>query len=138
MFLTEAKVTVKGSDGKVQREQPYQKQVFHGDSLDKEGNVVLSNGTQPEDLLAQAIEFIQKNQKEGDKTSPIIELLAGYTYANDLGVRANIRQGIMASLEGPDKAIEKAATDFMKARSAVGKPVTIEQARTLVQQMLGL
>ena len=64
----------------------------------------------------------------------LAELLGDVNYARNLGARSKVRQAIMSTEAGPDKAIEKAIKDMVKARAAVGKPITEEQAK----QMLGV
>ena len=57
-----------------------------------------------------------------------------WNYAKDLKLRAAVRSQVLSEVAGPGKAIDKAVEAFMKARAAVGKPVTEEQAK----QILGL
>lgn len=55
--------------------------------------------------------------------------LADHGYGADLRVKAKVRQKFMAELEGPDKAISKAAKAL-----AVVLGVTEEQAEAIVRQ----
>lgn len=123
MFTTKAKVQVKNPQGKVVASQEYDKVVFHGTSLNGEGEVT---GGTPEELLGDAIAYFQK--QVGEKGNGVVEMLKHVTYGSDLNVKSTIRQGLTKALEGPDKAIEKAAKDIMAARAAIGKPITMEQA----------
>ena len=99
--------------------QDYEKQVFGG-----------PKGTAPDQLLSDAIGFLQKEAGEGG--NGVTELLSHVTYSYDLGQRSVIRQGIIASIQGPDKAIDKAIDALIKAKTAMGQTITKEAARALV------
>lgn len=60
------------------------------------------------------------------------ELIENANYAINLKARAPVRQTLAAKVAGPDKAIEKAIKDMVKARAAMGKPITEEAARALL------
>lgn len=123
MNTVTAKVTVKDSQGKEVATREYQKVVFQ-EPKDRPSD----------ELLAEAIAHLQKDV--GEKGDPVAELLSHLTYAYDLGVRSGIRQELVSGIAGPDKAIAKAIDDFMKARAAVGKPVSREDAEKKVRAML--
>lgn len=131
MFKTTAKVQVKNQKNEVIASQDYPKVVFEGLTLDEKGKPV---GGTPEELLGQAIAFLQA--EAGEKGNGVVELLKHATYAYDLGVRAKIRQSLVTASAGPDKAIEKQIKDYMAARAAMGKPVTEEKARERVMAIL--
>lgn len=127
MFQTKAEVKVKDGD-KVIATQEYQKVIFHGDSEDANGKVIV---TSPADkLLGDAIAFFQA--EVGEKGNGVLEMLQHVTYSQDLAKRASIRQTLVQSLEGPEKAISKAIKDLMAARAAAGKPISEEKAREKV------
>lgn len=128
MFQTKKDVQVKDGQNKVIASQPYDKVVFEGDALDEKGNIVVTSETKV--LLGAAIDFFQK--EVGEKGNGVLELLKCATYAYDLGIRADIRQKLVAAAAGPDKAIEKAIKDLMVARAAANKPITEEVARAKV------
>lgn len=128
MFTETAKVQVK--DGKtVKGEQTYSKVRFAPDSKDTAEAKAYFEGKAPTDLLKDAIAFLQA---ERPKQNGMVELLREAEYAYDLGKRNKIRQSILSGLEGPEKAIEKAIADLMKARQAMGKPISEEKARAMV------
>lgn len=131
MFTTKATVQVKDSQGKVITSQEYDKVVFEGLALDEKGK---PTGGTPEELLGAAIEHFQK--EAGKDGNGVLELLSAATYANDLGVRAKIRQALVTAIAGPDKAIEKAVKDLMAARAAAGKPISEEAARARVKAFM--
>lgn len=131
MYKTQAEVKVKDSQGKVIGQQVYDKLVFEGMQADDKGK---PTGGTPEELLGQAIGFLQK--EVGEKGNGVVEMLKHVTYAYDLGVRAGIRQNLVTALAGPDKAIEKAIKDLMAARAAAGKPITEEAARAKVKALM--
>jgi hypothetical protein len=133
MFQTEAEVNVKDAQNKVVGSMKYQKIVLHGSSLNDKGEVI-TGGTAMEALLGDAIAFYQK--EVGEKGNGLLALLEDATYAHDLGVRAKIRQGIVKSLEGPDKSIAKMVDKYIEARLASGKPVTREVAEAKIKAML--
>jgi len=130
MFQTTAKVQVKNGD-KLLGEKEYSKVVFEGTGLTDKKEIVPGD---PETLLGEAIAYFQA--QVGEKGNGVIELLKNATYANDLGQRNKIRATIVASLEGPEKSIEKAVKDFMAARQAAGKPISEEAARAKVMAMM--
>lgn len=134
MFKTPAKVQVKNSKNEVVASQEYDKIVFEGTSKDEQGKV-LYDANNPDavvNLLRDAIGFFQS--QVGEKGNGVIELLKNATYSYDLGERAKIRQQLVTAAAGPDKAIEKAIKDYMAARSAMGRPVTMEQARAKLME----
>lgn len=59
-------------------------------------------------------------------------LLENIAYATNLNARAVVRRKLESQVEGPGKAIEKAIKDLVKAREAMGKPITEEAARVLI------
>jgi len=132
MFSTEAKVQVKNTKNEVIASQTYQKVVFEGTAKNDKGEVI--SAVKEDVLLGDAIKFMQK--EVGEKGNGVIELLRNVTYAYDLGVRAGIRQTLVTAAAGPDKAIEKAIKDFMAARAAAGKPVTLEQATERIKLLM--
>ena len=121
MRTMEATVKVKDAAKVVVGEQTYTKQVFGEPKESK-----------PEELLRDAIGFLQK--EAGEKGNGVLDLLQHVTYSYDLGQRSNIRQGIVASLEGPEKAITKAVDALVKAYTAMGKTITREDARKLIPE----
>jgi len=129
MFQTTAKVQVKNGD-KVLGEKEYAKVVFEGVGLNEKKEIIPGDA---ETLLGEAIAYFQ--EQVGEKGNGVIELLKNATYANDLGQRNKLRATIVASLEGPEKAIEKMIKDFMAARQAAGKPISEEAARAKVMAM---
>ena len=129
MFQTTATVTVKNGD-KVLGTKDYAKVVFEGVGLNDKKEIVPG---EPEALLGDAIAYFQ--EQVGENGNGVIELLKNATYAHDLGQRNKIRATIVASLEGPEKAIEKMIKDFMAARQAAGKPISEEAARAKVMAM---
>lgn len=131
MYTTKAEVKVKNAAGVVIASQEYQKQVFEGTQADDKGK---PTGGTVEELLSGAIQFYQN--KVGEKGNGVLALLADATYAYDLGERARIRQTLVTAAAGPDKAIEKAIKDFMAARAAAGKPISLEVATAKVTAMM--
>jgi len=130
MFQTTAKVQVKNGD-KLLGEKEYSKVVFEGTGLTDKKEIVPGD---PEVLLGEAIAYFQA--QVGEKGNGVVELLKNATYANDLGQRNKIRATIVASLEGPEKSIDKAVKDFMAARQASGKPISEEAARAKIMAMM--
>jgi hypothetical protein len=130
MFQTTAKVQVKNGD-KLLGEKNYDKVVFEGVGLTDKKEIIPGD---PETLLGEAIAYFQA--QVGEKGNGVIELLKNATYANDLGQRNKIRAVIVASLEGPEKAIEKAIKDLMAARQSAGKPISEEAARAKVMAFM--
>lgn len=131
MFNITAKVQVKNGD-KVLGDKEYSKVVFEGTGRNDKGEVIGQDN--PEALLGDAIAYFQ--EQAGEKGNGVVELLKAATYANDLGVRAKIRQTIVAALEGPEKAIEKAVKDLMALRQSIGKPITEDDARKRVMAQM--
>jgi len=129
MYKTKATVNVKGSDGTIIAHQDYDKIVFEGNF---EENGKPAGGTDPE-LLKQAIDYVHSTlskDKDGNVVgSAVREMLSRFTYATDLGMRAGIRQQLLAAVAGPDKAVDKAIATYMTMRAAIGRPVTEEEAR---------
>ena len=66
---------------------------------------------------------LQKDEKE------VVSLI---NYAKDLKLRANVRSQILTESAGPEKATNKAIEAFIKARAAVGKPVTEDEAKVIL------
>lgn len=56
-------------------------------------------------------------------------------YSLDLKCRASLTNKLNSENVDPDKATDKAAEQFMKMRAAVGKPVTIEQAKAMLASL---
>lgn len=129
MFTETANVTVKDSNGKEVGKQEYQKVRFAPNSKDNDGAKAAFTGKQDGELLKEAIAHIQS---QDPKANAVHELLRYVEYAYDLGVRSKIRQGLVAAIAGPDKAIEKAIQDLMKARAAMGRPISEEKARAII------
>lgn len=96
-------VNVKAPEGKADVSQPYIKLVAR--TLDG----------------AQAI-----TGKEGDEA--IAEVCENFTYGWDLYVRSLVRSRAQTQMEGPEKAIDRAAADMVKA----GMYDTIGEARAFV------
>lgn len=65
------------------------------------------------------------------------DFLGSLNYGVNLKARASVRATLLAKLEGPDKAINKAVEQFIKARAAMNKPVDEATARKIVTAMLG-
>ncbi len=133
--------TVVAKDGDKELKQDYSKILFAPEAKSTDAVKEQFAGKSDADLLKEAIGYITDKVLPKDKDgkpvgSPVVELLQGFTYAYDLGIRSKIRQQIVSAAAGPDKAIEKAVQDFMKARAAMGKPVTEEAARAKVKAML--
>lgn len=64
--------------------------------------------------------------------STVIDFL---NYATDLKGRAPIRQAILNTDAANEMAMEKSVKEFIKLRASVGKPVTEDQARKMVETM---
>lgn len=91
------------------------------------------------DSTGEAVEFTLADGKTKVKVAPKMkEVLDALNYGVNLKARVVVRNEIQARLEGPDKAINKQVADFIKARAAVGKPVTEEQARKFVLMMMDM
>lgn len=54
-------------------------------------------------------------------------------YGQDLKAKSEVRNAILAEVAGPEKSLEKLIKDFMKAREAVGKPISEERARVIMK-----
>ncbi len=76
----------------------------------------------PEDVLTLL--------QDPKSASSVVDL---YNYANDLKLRAPIRQAILNNEAAQEQAIEKQVKSFMDMRSKAGKPVTEAQARKFVE-----
>ena len=119
MYKETASVKVK--DGKkVVAEREFQTVIFEGTSADDKGK---PTGGSPDELLGAAITYFQTLDP---KTNGVISLLQRVTKAHDLELRSPIRQALVDSIEGPDKAVDKALEKFVAIRIQLGKPVTEE------------
>lgn len=110
-------VTIKGVDGV--------DKVFTG-----EGSVELFSTV--EDIL-EAIEVKSENGEE----SGLSEILKLINFGLEAKERTSIRQKTLAKNAGPENSINKAVTQVMKAREAMGKPINETEARKLVMSMMG-
>lgn len=63
------------------------------------------------------------------------QMISDWWYGQDLRAKAAVRQTILATVAGPEKAFDKAVKDFMKMREAMGKPITEDQAKRIVKTM---
>lgn len=63
------------------------------------------------------------------------KLIDCLNYGWDLKVRASIRNDMVSADAGPERSFESTVKQTMKARAAIGKPVTEERARELVKIM---
>jgi hypothetical protein len=131
MFNITAKVQVKNDSGKVVATQDYDKVVFEASGIDAEDKYIQDD---VEALLGATIEFFQN--EVGEDGNGVLEMLKNVTYSHDLGVRAKIRQTLVATLNGPDKAIAAQVKQYMIGRAAKGKPVTEEEAYKRVMAMM--
>ncbi len=131
MFNITAKVQVKNDSGKVVATQDYDKVVFEASGVDAEDKYIQDD---VEALLGATIEFFQS--EVGEDGNGVLEMLKNVTYSHDLGVRAKIRQTLVATLNGPDKAIAAQVKQYMIGRAAKGKPVTEEEAYKRVMAMM--
>lgn len=120
MKTTSATVKVKDkASGKIVAEKTYTKIVFDEPKEEK-----------PEVLLRDCIAQFQKDV--GETGNGVLAMLTQATYGRDLGERSNIRQGLVAALEGPDKAVNRAVDALIKAYAALGRELTREAARKLI------
>lgn len=62
--------------------------------------------------------------------------ISNINYATNLRARAIVRQTLLNTAAGPAKAIEKMVKQYMDARMAVGKPVTLEKAQEWAKKQL--
>ena len=63
-------------------------------------------------------------------------LIAAANYGFNLKARSAVRQAILETEGGPDKAIDKMVKDLIKARQVVGKPITEGAAREMVLKFM--
>lgn len=63
------------------------------------------------------------------------QVISDWWYGQDLRAKAAVRQTIIATVAGPDKAFDKAVKDFQKMREAMGRPITEDQAKAIVKKM---
>lgn len=61
-------------------------------------------------------------------------LIAAANYGTNLKARAAVRSTLLDSMQGPDKAVNKAVETLVKAMAALGVPFTEEQARAQIMQ----
>lgn len=85
------------------------------------------------DDILQAIE--EKND-EGENVG-LEDILKHINFSLEAKMRTSIRQKTLAQNAGPENSINRAVTQLMKAREAVGKPISEEKARELVNSMMG-
>ncbi len=128
-----AKVQVKNDGGKVVASQDYDKIVFEANGIDADDKYIQDD---VEALLEQTITFFQN--EVGEDGNGVLEMLKNVTYSHDLGVRAKIRQTLVATLNGPDKAIAAQVKQYMIGRAAKGKPVTEEEALKRVLALMDM
>lgn len=129
MFTEKAFVIVKDSNGKEVAKQEYDKVRFAPNSKDAKEMADQFAAVPDGELLKQAIEFLKA---QDPKSNAVHDLLQNVEYAYDLAVRSKIRQGLVAAIAGPDKAIDRAVADLMKVRAAMGRPITEEKARAII------
>jgi hypothetical protein len=106
-------VTSKGLDGKeVTKEAPVSYQEFET----------------ADDVLS----FLSAADEKGIKS-----FLAAQNYGVNLKARASVRSTLLDSMQGPDKAVNKAVETLVKAMAALGVPFTEEQARNQIMANAG-
>lgn len=81
-----------------------------------------------DDVLA----FLTKADEKGLK-----QFLGCTNYGINLKARASVRSGLLDSMQGPDKAVNKAVETLVKAMAALGVPFTEEQARAQIMSIKG-
>jgi hypothetical protein len=85
-------------------------------------------------ISLETVDDVLSLMQDPDKAKTLI---ANANYGADLKVRATVRAAILNENQGPDKAIEKMAKEMVKARAAVGKTISLEDALAKVRDMLG-
>jgi hypothetical protein len=70
--------------------------------------------------------------KDGKMSDELAQLIKNANYGANLSARSKVRAEITATEGGPDKAIDKAIKDLVKARAAMGRPITEEAAKALI------
>ena len=58
-----------------------------------------------------------------------------FNYGRDLKLRNKIGQQLVAEIEGPDKAIGKAAEKMVAALNQLGVPISLEEAERRIREM---
>lgn len=93
-----------------------------------DGSMKDFSGTGAVNLYA-GVEDLMNALEDKESQGEIVNLINQSLEARE---RAKIRQQILAENAGPEKAIDRAIMQFMKAREAVGKPITEDKAREMV------
>ena len=126
IVLKDTDLEVKDEKGKVLKTVPFKKPVFE------------DGDTSPDDKFAAALAFLEElfpavKNTAGVVTrenSPLNIMLSHLTYSFDLTQRNSIRARVKVELEGPDKAITKAAKDL-----AAFQNITLEDALERVRML---
>jgi hypothetical protein len=99
-----------------------------GAEVTKKAPVSYSEYETADDVLA----FLTKADEKALKS-----FLGTVNYGVNLKARAAVRSTLLDSMQGPDKAVNKAVETLVKAMAALGVPFTEDQARAQIMANAG-
>lgn len=79
--------------------------------------------------VADALEYVKATFRPENAAE---HFLADWIRGVNLRVQNTTRGALVAANEGPEKAQNKAIADLVKARAAMGRPISEERARAIV------